>query len=56
MLKKIIACLTTASVLAGMSITTMAAQNETPSGIPIDRPCCSRASYHQAHQSNRQEE
>ena len=36
MLKKIIACLTTASVLACMSITTMAAQNETPSGIPID--------------------
>ena len=36
MLKKIIAGLTTAAVLAGMSTAVMAARNETPSGIPID--------------------
>ena len=35
MLKKILAGFTTAAVIAGMPVTSLAAQNETPSGIPV---------------------
>lgn len=36
MFKRMIAGLTAAAMLAGVSATAMAARNETPSGIPID--------------------